>query len=200
VYERRRISSEIPEIKLPETDLYVVVNDFEPKTIKDFISNCQKVLRTGINFLPIVIDSYGGHVYTLLGMIDFLKNCGVKIVTVCEGKAMSAGAVLFAIGEERYIGQQSTVMVHEVGSWTWGKTTDMLNDVKEVERLNNIIFDILDKGSHQTKGYWQTLLDKNKRSDLYLTANQAKRHNLATHIGIPYVETSVEIKRTLEMS
>ncbi len=92
----------LKEWKLPETPSYVVMNAFGAYNLKTFIKECEDVLRTGQDFLPIVIDSYGGQVYTLFGMADFLENCGVKVITITQGKAMSAGALLFSYGEDRY--------------------------------------------------------------------------------------------------
>ena len=98
MYEKRVPPTFLKEFAFPEQDLFVVVNKFESYTLKDFMKACQKVLETGQEFLPIIVDSYGGEVYTLLGMIDFLHDCDTKVITICEAKAMSAGALLFSRG------------------------------------------------------------------------------------------------------
>lgn len=190
------------EVKLPEANLFVVVSDIKSDTLKDFMEQCQKIIKTGQPFLPIVVDSYGGQVYTLLGMVDFLNQCRakVKVVTVCESKAMSAGALLFSCGEERYIGKNATIMIHEIRSWFAGKHIDLQNEAKEIARLNNRIFGLLDSHTGKPKGFWWDALGKNKHSDVFLNATQAKKNTLATHIGIPYIETSIEINRSLKLS
>ena len=197
MFEKRIPARELKGCEFPEQNLYVMVNKFEETTLKDFIKDCEKVLQTGQEFLPIVIDSYGGECYTLLGMLDFLKHVGVKVVTVSQGKAMSCGAVLFSCGYERYVGPTCTIMVHEVSGGFWGKNVEIQNDAKEVERLNKMLFAILDKNTGHKTGYWWSLLETQKHVDIFLTPEQAKKHNLATHIGIPHIETKVEVTRSL---
>lgn len=170
---------------------YVVVNKFTEESYLKFCEDCEKVLNTGQDFLPIVIDSYGGFVYTLLGMVDFLDTCGVKVVTVCESKCMSCGAILFACGEERYMAPNCTVMVHQVSSVLWGKDVELQNDAKETSRLNKKIYNLLDRNTEQKPGYWKDLTKNNKYADLYMTAQTARKHNLATAMGVPHLETTV---------
>ena len=197
MYEKRIPPTYLKDFTFPEQPLYVVVNDFETSTLKGFMKECEKVLQTGQQFLPIIIDSYGGQVYTLLGIIDFLKYVGVPVTTICQAKAMSAGAILFSCGEERYMGEASTLMVHQLSSYFWGKNVDIQNEAKECERLNKMLFNILDQNTGQKKGFWWDMVHENKHTDLFLTANQAKRHGFATHIGIPHIETKVEVTRRL---
>jgi ATP-dependent Clp endopeptidase proteolytic subunit ClpP len=197
--EKRLPCQQLKSVEFPEEPLYVTVNKFESYTLKEFMTECDKVLRHGQQFLPVVIDSYGGEVYTLLGMADFLKSLDVKVVTVCQAKAMSAGAILFSCGDERYIAPTSTIMIHEVSTFFWGKNIELQNEAKEVERLNKLLFDLLDKNTGQQKNFWSELVQKNHHTDLFLTATQAKKHNLATAIGIPYIETAIEVRRTLKL-
>lgn len=58
MFEKRTVDQGI-SVTFPEVSLYVTVNDFETSTLKGFISECDKVLKTNQKFLPILIDSYG---------------------------------------------------------------------------------------------------------------------------------------------
>ncbi len=176
---------------------YVVVNQFTEESYLSFCGDCEKVLNTGQDFLPIVIDSYGGYVYSLLGMVDFLNTCGVKVVTICESKCMSCGAILFACGQDRFIAPSCTVMVHQVSSFVWGKEVELQNDAKETTRLDKKIYSLLDKNTEQTAGYWKELTKNNKYTDLYMTAQTARKHNLATATGVPHLETTVMVDTKL---
>lgn len=197
MYEKRIPPVGLKEFEFPEQSLYVIVNKLEETTLKDFIKDCEKVLQTGQPFLPIVIDSYGGEVYTLLGMMDFLKQMSVKVITVSQCKAMSAGALLFSSGQERYVGPNCTIMIHEISACFWGKNIEIQNGAKEIERLNKMLFGILDKNTGQKPGYWWNVLETQKHVDIFLTPEQARKHGLATHIGIPHIETRVEVTRSL---
>lgn len=196
MYEKRNRPT-IGKFEFPEDSPYVVVNSFEDTSLKTFLEDCDKVLKQGQDFLPIVIDSYGGMAHTVFGMLDFLKYCGSKVITICQGKCMSAGALLFSAGVERYVGPKSTVMVHEAASFAWGKNVELQNSAKEIERLNALVFEILDENTGQLPGYWLNLVKNNNFSDLYLNANDSVKHKLATHVGLPHIETNVVVTRSL---
>ena len=197
MYEIRTPCESLKEVKFPEGDCYVLVNKFDEDSYKAFTKDCERIIQTGQEFLPIVIDSYGGQVYTLLGMVDFLSNCKVEIVTIATGKSMSCGAVLFSCGERRFMGSTATVMVHDVSSGFWGENIKIQNKAKETERLDKLIYKTLDRNTGQSQGYWRGLIRNNKYTDLFLTATTAKKHNLATHIGYPHIETVVHVTREL---
>lgn len=194
MYEKKVIPcEEFAKVQLAEVCRYVLVNKFTEESSKQFMEDCSKIVNLGQNFLPIVVDSYGGFVYSLLSMIDFLESCDIEVVTVCEGKAMSCGSVLMSCGSRRYIGPNSTIMVHDVSSMLWGKDVELQNSAKEVARLNRKIYSILDKNTNQKSGYWRSVVKENKYADLYLTPQKTLQHNLATEIGIPHIETKVSV-------
>ena len=74
----------------------------------------------------LVISSYGGDVYAMLGTIDYFNSLPVKVNTRCIGACMSAAAVILACGTgKRTMTQNSTVMVHEGSAFEVGKTSDV---------------------------------------------------------------------------
>ena len=48
--------------------------------------------------INLVISSYGGDVYAMLGTIDYFNSLPVKVNTHCLGACMSAAAVILACG------------------------------------------------------------------------------------------------------
>ena len=48
--------------------------------------------------INLVISSYGGDVYAMLGTIDYFNSLPVKVNTHCIGACMSAAAVILACG------------------------------------------------------------------------------------------------------
>lgn len=197
MFEKRIIHKSIKNYELYNSDYCVYVSRFEDASLKEFIKSCESVINSNQGFLPVIVDSFGGQVYTLFGMIDFLENCGVPIITIAECKAISCGAILFSCGSQRYIGANATIMIHEVSNFVFDKTHNMQNNVEHTTILNDKIFSILDENTNNDKGFWKSMAHKNKNADLYLTAKQAKKYNLATHIGIPSIETNISIERRL---
>lgn len=182
------------EFTLRDKPCYVRMTDFEGDSLHNFVLECNNVLNTQ-QFLPIVVDSYGGQVYTAFGIIDFLQSLQVPIYTICATKAMSAGALLFSCGEKRILSPNAHIMIHGVSGGTWGKADDVIADTNHQLELHDKIFKILDTNTGKKTGYWEKQLALNGNADLFLNAKQAKKMGLATHVGIPVVKTEVSAKR-----
>jgi len=196
MYEKVHPARMLTEFKLPEKS-YVLVNKFNEESFASLIKDSEEVIKTGQDFLPIVIDSYGGYCHSLFGMIDFLAHVDIPVITVAVGKAMSCGALLLSSGQERYVAPNASIMVHEIITGAWGKMLEVSNSTKESKRINMLLFKLLDRNTDHKSGYWREMCDKNKNADVYLTANQCIKHNLATQIGIPHIETTIEVRREL---
>ena len=113
------------------------VRSFTEAAAKEFSSLMMRAHNTGQTVIPIIIDSYGGQVYSLMSMIADIKNSKLPVATIVQGKAMSCGAILFSFGNEgmRYMDEDSTVMIHDVSSMGWGKGEEIKADAAEAERL-----------------------------------------------------------------
>jgi ATP-dependent Clp protease protease subunit len=166
----------------------VFVHKFNEEGATKFIRDINEAKNTKQPVIPIYIDSYGGEVYSLLAMIDAMSQItDVPIATIASGKSMSCGAVLFSQGTEgyRFIGPNSTLMIHDVSSGSFGKTEEIKADAYETERLNNLIYALMArKTGKEEKYFWKIVQDKG-RADWFLTPEEAKAHNLANHIKIP---------------
>ena len=96
--------------------------------------------------ISIYINSFGGSVYAGLSIYDTIKhlqNNNIEINTYAAGFCASMAAVLLISGTNRYSLPNSTIMFHSVSSNTNGKLNDMIVDVKETERLQNILNKII---------------------------------------------------------
>jgi ATP-dependent Clp endopeptidase proteolytic subunit ClpP len=181
--------------------IIVRVNKFSEGASKQFAVDVSDAHNTGQKIIPIVIDSGGGCVYTLLSMIDMISRAKLPIATIVEGKAMSCGAVLASCGTagHRYIGPKATMMIHDVSSDVWGKTEDVKADAKESERLNQLLYSVLDENADKESGYFWNLVKENNRADLYLSAEQVVEHSLADTVGIPTLTTTISVKQKLSI-
>ena len=130
------ISGLLKEVELRKNPVIVRVNKFDEKSVKEFQTSIAMAHNTGQKVIPIVIDSYGGEVYSLMAMISAIKHAEIPIATIVEGKAMSCGAILFSFGEEgmRFMDPNATVMIHDVSSGQLGK----VEEVKEQFFLKRI--------------------------------------------------------------
>jgi ATP-dependent Clp protease protease subunit len=149
-------------------------------------------LRSGQSIIPIVINSYGGDVYALFSMVDQINSCKVPVATIVEGKAMSAGAVLFTCGAEghRYIAPNATLMIHEVSSWSGGKNEEIKASSIEVDRLNERLMKLMAKNCGKKDNYFIDLVHEKRHADWFLTPQECLQHNIATVIGCPGFEVT----------
>lgn len=172
----------------------IKVKDFNEEGVDKFSKELDQAHHTGQPIIPVLIDSWGGSVYGLLGMMDQIERSKVPVITVVEAKAMSAGAILFAMGRERYVAPGATLMLHDVSCFAYGKTTDVVVVAKEMERLSKLIFKKIAKNCGKKSDYFAKLIKTKDNADLYLSPNEARLHNLATKIGVPRIETSVKVE------
>ena len=203
-----RIEVNSPHIKQKDLENFInlpvivkVIGVFNEESAKSLYSDCDKALKTGQKILPIFIDSYGGYVDSLIGMLDYFQSFrdnGVEIVTIACGKAMSCGAMLFAMGDKRYVGKRSRVMFHRIYGGTHGNPDDMKTDTKESERLEKFIFEEVSKNIGKPKGWLFDQLKKNNFSDWYLTADECIENKVATKVGVPQFTFGIETRFSYE--
>ena len=178
-----------------------VIGEFNEESAKSLYADCDRAMTTGQKILPIFIDSYGGYVDSLVGMLDYFqsfRDSGVEIVTIACGKVMSCGALLFGMGDKRYVGKRSRIMFHRVSAGSFGNPDDMKTDAKESERLEKFIFEEVSKNIGRPKGWLFEQLKKNNFSDWYLNGDEALDAKVATKIGIPQFTFGIETRFSYE--
>jgi ATP-dependent Clp protease protease subunit len=174
------------------------VNKFDESAAKAFSAAMTKAQNTGQPFVPVIIDSYGGQVYSLMSMISDIKHSKVPVATIVQGKAMSCGALLFTFGAEghRYMDPDATLMIHDVSSMKFGKVEEIKASADETSRLNKKVYQMMAKNCGHHKDYFLDLIHEKGHADWFLDSNEAKKHNLVNHVRVPElkIETRVNFK------
>ena len=192
------VSHLIKEVELRKNPVMVRVNKFDEKSSKEFQDQIALAHNTGQKVIPIVIDSYGGQVYSLMSMISAITHSELPIATIVEGKAMSCGAILFSFGEKgfRFMDPNATVMIHDVSSMEYGKVEEIKASAEETERLNQIVYKMMARNCGKKDDHFLKIVHKKGHADWFLDAKEAKRHGLASHLRLPtlYIDVDVSIK------
>lgn len=192
-----KISPLIKEVELRKSPVIVRVNTFDEKSAKEFQDQMALAHNTGQKVIPVVIDSYGGQVYSLMTMISAIKHSELPVATIVEGKAMSCGAVLLTFGEEgmRFADPDATVMIHDVSSGGFGKIEELKADVKEADRLDEKIFTMMARNCGKKDDYFKKKVFTKKHADWFMAATEAKKHGIVNHLRVPKfnIEVSVDI-------
>ena len=154
--------------EIDQDQLYAVVTRFD-----NFIHHNKD---TDIN---LIISSYGGDVYAMLGTIDFFNSLPVKVNTHCLGACMSAAAVILACGTgKRTMSKNSTVMIHEGSAFEVGKTSDVLKGADHLKKLQTNINRILGEVTNKDQEFWEEV----SRQDTYLTSEECLEYGIVDEI------------------
>lgn len=189
------IDPKIKEIELKKQPVIIRVNKFDEDSAKKFSLEMAQAHNTGQKVIPVVIDSYGGQVYSLMSMISAIKHSEIPVATIVEGKAMSCGAILLSFGEEglRFCDPDATVMIHDVSSMDWGKVEELKAGAAEADRLNTKIYTMMARNCGKKDDYFKKIVDKKKHADWFLDAEEAKKHGLVNQLRVPKVHIKVAV-------
>jgi len=194
------VSPLLKEWELRKNPVMVRVNKFDEGSAKDFGNSVGAAHNTGQKIIPVIIDSYGGQVYSLMSMISVIKSSELPIATIVQGKAMSCGALLFSFGEEgmRFMDPNATLMIHDVSSVTWGKNEEVQASAEETERLNKKVYTMMARNCGKADDYFLKLVHKRGHADWFLDAKEAKKHGLANQVRVPKLRIKVGVDIELE--
>jgi ATP-dependent Clp protease protease subunit len=189
------ISPLLKEYELRKNIVIPRVNKFDETSSKKFVEEMAKAHNSGQPVIPVIIDSYGGQVYSLMSMIAAIQDSEVPVATIVEGKAMSCGAILFSFGKEgyRFMDPNSTVMIHDVSSMEHGKVEELKASAEEAERLNQIVYKMMARNCGKKSDYFLKMVHKRGHADWFLDAEEAKKHNLANHLRLPKLHVTVSV-------
>jgi ATP-dependent Clp protease protease subunit len=190
-----KISPLIKEVELRKSPVIVTVNTFDEKSAKEFQQQVAQAHNTGQRIIPVIIDSYGGQVYSLMSMISAINHAELPVATIVEGKAMSCGAILFSFGEQglRFMDPDATVMIHDVSSMKHGKVEEIKASTEEMERLNQKVYTMMARNCGKRDDYFLKLVHKKGHADWFLDATEAKRHGMANQLRVPKLNISIAV-------
>jgi len=197
----RKIYQIDPRLSIDKIDdvmdepMIVRVTSFDEEALEEFEQDMDKAHRTGQPVIPIMIDSYGGSAYGLLGFIAAVESAQVPVATVLTSKAMSAGALLFCFGTEgyRFMHPYATMMIHDVGSFAVGKVEEIKADAAHLDDLNKTMYKRASKHLGHHAEYLGKMIKEKHHVDWFLTATEAKKHNIANHLRVPKFEVKISL-------
>lgn len=189
------VSPLIKDIELKHSPVIIRVNQFNEEAAAEFAIKMGIAQNTGQPVVPVVIDSYGGEVYSLMSMIAAIKGSKIPVATVVEGKAMSCGVILASCGTKglRFISEDATLMVHDVSSGAWGKNSEIQASADETKRLNEKIYEILAQNTGKSSDWFHKKINKRGRADWFVDPDKAISIGLCDKIGIPTLDIDVSV-------
>jgi ATP-dependent Clp protease protease subunit len=145
----------------------------------EFSESVRAIARENSEPIKIYINSPGGDVFSLkaiLGAMDLVKN---EFITIAVGEASSAAAFLLAHGNKRFATENTTVMVHEVWGMIEGNPTELNDELKFLEKINDDLLGVL---SIDTGKEIKVLKKDFSKKNLYMDAKEAKEYGIIDDI------------------
>lgn len=158
-------------------------------TTRDAVHTLLKLQKEDpLSDIKLIVDSYGGLLDSMFAITDTMNLINPQVVTVCLGKAMSAGAFIFANGEKgrRFMAPHSTLMFHQVSGGTWGTTADVSIDIAEQKRLQRLMTEELANRCNLSTVEVEKLIDR----DCFLSPHKAMEIGVCDDIitKLPQIE------------
>ena len=180
-------------INLPEV---IRLTDFEDKDLAEFEKDMNDAHNTGQPVIPIVVDSYGGNIYNLLGVISAIENASLPVATICTSKAMSAGAIVFCFGSEgyRFMDPNAVLMFHDAASFSCGKVEDIKADTNHIDQMNQSMYKRVAKHlGHKDTYFLEIIKNDHNHVDWYMGSKEAKKHKIANQLRVPKFEVKLSL-------
>ena len=127
--------------------------------------------------IKLFINSFGGSVYDGLALVDIIKQSKTPVHTISIGSSMSMGFWIYLAGHKRFVGENATLMFHDISTVVWDKTEGIKQEVKEMERLQAM----LSQHITSTSLVKQETLDDyiTRKAEWYIPADEAIKLKLA---------------------
>lgn len=130
--------------------------------------------------IKLYINSYGGSIYDMWSSIDIIESSETPIYTYCTGYAMSAAFLIFIAGHQRFISNHSTLLYHQLSSWTSGTYQDLLEEGEERERLQTEMESFVKSHTNIKQSRLNTV--RKNKIDWYIRADEAIELGIADEI------------------
>lgn len=157
-------------------------NDVKFDSVALAIRGIDKMLDfTNKDPIEIHMTSYGGDPYQMLALVDKIQECPCPVKFYGRGRISSAATWVMAVCDERYLAENTTVMIHDGSDGFDGTHTDMQIHTEEAVRLQDQLNEVYAKNSRMPLSFWENII----RRDLYLTADETILLGLADSV-IPY--------------
>jgi len=147
-------------------------------TANECIRALTLMTRTGSHEVEVVINSPGGSVPDGMGLFDYiqeLRRTGVRVITSARGMAASMGGILLQAGDERVMGAESIVLIHQPATGIFGKTGEIEDEIEYMHMIQTRVLSIFAKRSRQAF--------ENGTAEGYLTREQFEHGD--RELGIP---------------
>ena len=169
--------------KLLKERIIFLDKEINSKTASDIVAKLLYLDSENNDDITIYINSPGGEIssgFMIYDTIQFIKS---DVQTVSLGTTASMAAILLISGTKgkRKILPNSNVMLHDLSGSAKGKFSDIMVEIKEIQKLHEKIFNIINKNTTLTKDQINEIL----KNDFWLTSEDALKYGVVDQIINP---------------
>ena len=135
--------------------------------------------------IAMMVSTHGGtasDMFSILDVMDMVKDRTCDIETFGIGKVMSAGVPILAAGTKgkRKVGRNCRIMLHNVMAGSHGTIFSMENELEEIKWIQERYIETLASYTKLTPSKIKKLLKTQK--DVYISAEEAIKMGIADEI------------------
>ena len=135
--------------------------------------------------ISMMVSTHGGtasDMFSILDVMDMVKDRTCDIETFGIGKVMSAGVPILAAGTKgkRKVGRNCRIMLHNVMAGSHGTIFSMENELEEIKWIQERYIETLANYTKLTPSKIKKLLKTQK--DVYISAEEAIKMGIADEI------------------
>lgn len=135
--------------------------------------------------IAMMVSTHGGtasDMFSILDIMDMVKERTCDIETFGIGKVMSAGVPILAAGTKgkRKVGRNCRIMLHNVMAGSHGTIFSMENELEEIKWIQERYIETLASYTKLTPSKIKKLLKSQK--DIYISAEEAIKMGIADEI------------------
>lgn len=175
---RTRLHPNIESISLrTEPQVVVISGEIDEGVASQFAQQMDLAQETGQHVLPIVIHSHGGCVYSLMYMMNIIRQSTLPIATIVPARAASAAVDLFLSAPKhlRFMAPDARLNIHSACTELAGtmNAAAMKSEGKELKHIDDRLWDIMEENCGLQRGFFKKLLRKRENADVWIDCKKA---------------------------
>jgi ATP-dependent Clp endopeptidase proteolytic subunit ClpP len=126
--------------------------------------------------IEVNIMSPGGSVIEGMAIYDALRNSGKKIITRALGQAASIASIIFMAGDEREVGDNAEIMIHNAMVFAGGNKHELSSFIDRLDGIDTKLINIYATRTNLNEDQVRALLD----NETFMDADEAVEKGFAT--------------------
>jgi ATP-dependent Clp protease protease subunit len=124
------------------------------------------------------LNTYGGSIFAAFSTVDTIRSLKSKVYTYIDGSVASAGTLITAVGNKRYMGQHAHLLIHQLTSGVYGKFSEMEDEIFNCTNLMKLLKDFYKKNTKLP----MKKLDELLKRDIWLNADECLQYGFVDAI------------------